>query len=139
MILMRRLCIVVAVLFSLVVYFLLGACSTNNTRIYKGEGSSWEGTYEYKETSTDGYEYVFQITFKNDINELSELEDITIKFKAGSGNTGGTIPIMLVEDGTFKSSGEYEGTSLLQENSKIEVYAKWGTNEDSFVLEYNEE
>jgi len=127
-----------ALVLTLVIIFLLDYFSANNTRIYKGEGSDWEGIYEYKETSTGGYKYVFQITFKNDISELSELKDITIKYKADSGDTGGTIPIMLVEDGTFISSGEYEGTSLLREDSKIEVYVNWGTNEDSFVLEYNE-
>lgn len=122
----------------LVIIFLLNACSNDKTRVYKGETSDWKAEYVYKETSTKGYEYVFRLTYKNNVSELSALKEITLKFKAGSGETGGTLPISILKYGAFTSSGAYEGTSLLREDSKIEVYVNWGTNEDSFVLKYNE-
>ncbi|SOC43660.1 hypothetical protein [Ureibacillus acetophenoni] len=122
----------------LVILLLLSACSNYKTRVYKGETSDWKADYVYKETSTKGYEYIFQLTYKNDVSGLSELKDFTIKFKAGSGETGGTLPISILKNGAFTSSGAYEGTSLLREDSQIKVYVNWGTNEDSFVLEYND-
>lgn len=124
--------------FLVFIILLVGCSAKEPTIVYKGEGSGWEATYNYQEISKNSYEFEILLKYKNDVQELKELEEITIEYSAGTSTVGGTIPISLLntdEQVVFKNSGAYEGVNLLHNDSKIEVFIQWGNNKDSFVLE----
>lgn len=129
---------------TIVVLFLvvLSGCSTDEkqepTIVFKGEGSDWKATYNYYKVSDNSYDYEFILTYKGNKQQLmDDYDQITMEYGVGTNRMGGTLPVQFLHSDNktiFKNSGSFEGVNLLKEDSKIDLYIKWGNNIDSFIL-----
>lgn len=132
----------VAILLLLVV--VLSGCSSDDkdneqkpTIVFKGKGSDWEATYKYYKVSNNAYDYELTLFYNGNITDLVDNYDqMTMEYGVGTNRMSGTYPIksLNMKNLMFKNSGSIEGVNLLSDDSKIDLYIKWGENIDSFIL-----
>ncbi|GGF14903.1 hypothetical protein GCM10010954_11880 [Halobacillus andaensis] len=120
---------------SLFILVSAAGCFGGETYKFVGESDHWEGSLNISKDSNT-VQKEFMVTYKGEVEELSEIERISFGYDAGTSSSEVTRTIdREPTEKHFITESSATGDTRIEEGDVIEATVQWDDQEETFEME----